>query len=166
MATDFVIEKTDLMDEADAHRRHFMLWPKQWNEFDLDLSNYTWEEYKFIPEEQENIPTSQGVYSFVVKPSIANHPSCAYLMYVGQTSSQTLKKRFGQYLDEQAGKGKPRPKLLRVLNKYIDHLFFICLPLNGELTPREVETNLLKSLLPPCNTDLPVEVRYIMGAFE
>ncbi len=163
MAVDIVdTEESKEMDEAKSFSRRFVLWPKKWESFSIDLSRFSWKEYKFIESVKRGIPEQRGVYTFVIKPQIANHPSCAYLMYVGQTTDQTLKERFRKYLDEQKGKGKHRAKVKYILNKYKDYIYFICMPLGDGISPKEIESELIKAFIPPMNDYLPAEVRRIV----
>ena len=154
------------VDEAKASYSGFYLLPKQWKKFKLDLSKYQWHEFRFDRKTKNNIPDSKGVYTFIVKPNVANHPSCSYLMYVGRTTDQNLKIRFGQYLEEQEGKRKSRPKIEYMLKKYKEYLFFACMPLDKKLSPESLEEKLLIALIPPVNDKdaLPAEVRRIMKA--
>ena len=157
MAVDLIEE----IDQAKSFLRQFILWPDKWNAFPIDLGALNWQEYVFRPASLVNIPESKGVYTFVIKPNIANHPSCAYLMYVGKTIKQDLRTRFRQYLDEQAGKGKPRPKVEYILSKYSEHLYFVCLPLDEGFDPTAVEDELMKAWAPPVNDAWPAEVRRV-----
>lgn len=160
MAVDLI--DMDAMDEGKTYVERFALWPKQWNAFSINLKSRDWEEYLFDASSLSNIPEKRGVYSFVIKPNIANHPSCAYLMYIGQTTDQNFRLRFNQYLREQSGKCKSRPLVQYMLRKYRDNLYFICRPLSKRLDPKRVEDELLKAFLPPVNEKFPVEVRRIV----
>ena len=157
----------DQLDDAHSHIRRFLLWPKLWQQFNVNVAAFAWQEHEFNEAEMTNIPNMPGVYTFVIKPGVANHPSCSYLVYVGQTSKQTLSIRFKQYLDEQAGKGKPRINMFRILNKYKNYLYFVCMPTDKKTLPKKIEDELLKAFCPPCNDPdtFPAEVRHIKGAF-
>ncbi len=159
-------DRLDIIEvrKAKSSIQKFILWPEMWNDFSLDLSDFKWKEYSFARSQKNNIPDSKGVYTFVIKPRVANHPSCGYLMYVGQTTDLTLRKRFGNYLDEQDGKRKSRPKIEYLLQEYKDFLFFVCMPLNDRITPMKVEVELLKAFIPPSNDALPAEVSRIVKA--
>lgn len=154
------------VDDIKACLRCFVLSPKQWQTFSLDLTPYKWHEFKFEKKATDKIPANVGVYTFLIKPSIAGHPSCSYLMYVGRTTDQNLRKRFGQYIEEQEGKRKSRPRIEYMLRKYRDYLFFACMPLNGAMTPDILEEKLQLAYIPPVNDEdnLPTEVRRIRKA--
>lgn len=164
MAVDLL--DTDKAIEAKTYVRRFLLWPARWQTFDVDLSKYKWKEFQFNDFEMLNIPHNKGVYTFVIKPNVAAHPACSYIMYVGQTTEQTLQTRFGQYLDEQKGKRKSRPKVKFMLSQYKDNLFFVCLPTDSKISPVDLENKLLGALIPPINDEdaLPAEVRQIVKA--
>lgn len=163
MAIDLI--DIDDIDDAKSSMFGFILWSKMWKEFSINLDAFTWHEFLFCPESLSEIPNTTGVYTFVIKPDIGGHPACSYLMYVGKTEKQNLRKRFSQYLEEQAGKRKPRPKVQYLLRKYPERLYFVCLPLNDTISPTDVENALLKAYLPPCNVSFPAEVARIRGAF-
>jgi hypothetical protein len=154
------------VDDAKSSVLHFVLWPKQWQTFALDLSGYKWHELRFDKSKMKRIPKRQGVYTFLIKPSIAKHPACSYLMYVGRTTDQDLRIRFGQYIQEQEGHRKSRAKVEYMLRKYRDYLFFAYIPLDSGLSPEVLEERLLLAYIPPVNDEdaLPAEVRRIRKA--
>jgi hypothetical protein len=84
-------------------------------------------------------------------------------MYIGETG-RTLRERFAEYLVE-ARSDKIRPKLLRILPLYPDHLVFACAPLPANIAPKDVESALIEALLPPGNDDVPATVRRPRKAF-
>lgn len=164
MAVDIL--DTSKVEEAKSMFARFFLWPDMWKTFDVDLTLHKWHEYQFEKSIIKKIPDRKGVYSFVIKPNIAKHPSCSYLMYVGQTTDQTLRVRFGQYIEEQEHKRKSRPKVEYLLRKYKDYLFFVCLPLKKTLSPKDIEAKLIKAFLPPVNDEdtFPSEIKRIIKA--
>jgi excinuclease UvrABC nuclease subunit len=118
--------------------------------------------YRFIDEERRNIPTGSGVYTFLVKPDIASHPACSFLMYVGRSNS--LRQRFGHYLYER-NRNDGRPKIVYLLNKYADHLWFCFALLPEDATPAQ-ENALITAYIPPFNNQFPAEIRAPVGAFR
>ena len=164
MAVDIL--DTREVDETKASKIYFLLSPKQWKTFNLDLTKYKWHEFRFEKKTKGSIPESKGVYTFLIKPNIAEHPSCSYLMYVGRTTDQNLRIRYGQYMDELEGKRKSRPKIEYMLRKYKEYLFFACIPLDDKLSPESLEEKLLTAYIPPVNDAdaLPAEARRIMKA--
>lgn len=148
-------------DEAAAHRVQFVLWPKLWSDFSSKkMPRFRWEVYPFQPEFTTKIPKKAGIYSFLVQPGIALHPSCSYLVYIGKTSRQ-LRARFREYLTEMT-REIGRPKIIRLLNKYTGHIYFCCSPLSNIKSVTRVENALLGAFVPPFNDTLPAEVTRII----
>jgi hypothetical protein len=82
---------------------------------------------------------------------------------VGETE-RTLHDRFAEYLIE-AKSDKIRPKLLRILPLYPDHLMFACAPIPAGVAPKNIESALLEAFLPPGNDQVPATVRRPRKAF-
>ena len=79
----------------------FILNPSQWSALTLPVT-LNWNIVRFSQNQVLNVQDDEvGVYSFVVKPDIANHSNCSYLMYVGQTTDQSFRTRYRQYLQYQ-----------------------------------------------------------------
>ncbi len=164
MAVDIL--DTKKVDEAKSFRKEFFLWPAMWSAFDVDLTPRKWQIYKFHKTIKSRIPDTIGVYSFVIKPDVADHPACSYLMYIGQTTDQTLRVRFGQYIEELEGKRKSRAKVKYMFDKWADNLFFVCMPLDNTLKPKSIEDKLIMAFLPPVNDEdtFPSEIKRIIKA--
>ena len=154
-------------DEAKAHEYAFYLWPRLWREY-VERSGHilNWEERQFLASKVSTIPDEPGLYTFLVQPSIAGHPSNSYLMYVGKTR-RTLRQRFREYVNEMR-RERGRPKIVRLLNKYHSHTVFCYSIVNGDAaTLAQMERALIGALVPPCNMDqLPARVRRIVGALR
>ena len=154
-------------DEAKSFEYRFILWPKSWKEYINNFGHhFVWRERKFLASEVTNIPRKPGLYTFVVKPAIANHPSSSYVMYIGKTS-RTLRKRFSEYLHEM-NRETGRPKIVRVLNKYPDNVYFCYTVLEkNDNEIRNKEEALIVGWLPPGNwPKLPARVRRIVEALR
>ena len=84
-------------------------------------------------------------------------------MYIGKAES-TLHERFRRYFYEQ---DNPigRPKILELLNRYEGYVHFCCSTIEKKELISEIEEALITAYLPPCNTNLPAEIRRIAGAF-
>lgn len=145
-----------------AHRYTFSLWPQQWVAYNLpDL--FHWEIHPFQRDQTENIPSEPGIYSFVIQPGIASHPSCSYLMYIGKTA-RTLQQRFKEYFNEQQNAAKGRPKILGLLNQYQGYLYFCCSVIAEAERIEQIECALINAFLPPCNDQFSSEIGRIMRA--
>lgn len=149
--------------EAKSHVQDFTLWPKIWNSFKLNIT-LTWDERTFESSEANNIPEEPGVYTFVIKPEIASHPACAYLVYTGK--AKDLKRRFKQYLEVQNQKRRHSPKIEQGLMQYKGYLFFIYSLLKKKSITK-VEQVLIDGFIPPWNDKKTIssEVGNIVRAF-
>jgi len=138
------------------HIRKFLLYPPYWtdvkNRFNHRLN---WRSIKFAKRNLNRLPNDKGIYCFVVVPDYPNFFPNKYLFYVGQTT-RTLKERFGEYLNDQEGKGKPRPKIFEMLSFYKNCLHFYYASISSNSQIDEVEQKLLNSFVPHINTDIPV----------
>ena len=155
---------TDLLaaDEMMRHSHAMIMVPSLWSSLSLQQP-LSWSVFPFNDSSRSSIPEQQGVYAFLILPGIAGDLNVSYLMYIGETH-RTLRERFGEYLLE-ARSDKIRPKLLRILPLYPEHLMFACAPLPPEIVPREVESALIEAFLPPGNDDVPATVRRPRKAF-
>jgi excinuclease UvrABC nuclease subunit len=153
-----VIDLIRDQDEMIAYSHRFILWPRLWQDY---RNTHAWQMYRLCPEERSNIPEQSGIYTLLIQPSIAEHPACSYLMYVGKSNS--LRRRFGNYLNERT-RETGRPKLLRLLNKYPDYIWF-CYTIVPEAELDDVETALYTAYLPPSNDQYTAEISRIIGAF-
>ena len=148
------------------HIRKFLLYPDFWkddkNRINTDLN---WRFTKFTINNINEVPENHGLYCFVVKPEIQNFFETSYLLYIGETQ-RTLKIRFGEYLRDQNGLGKPRPKVYEMLKLYQDCLYFYFAEINDSRVIEENEEKLLNTFLPAINTKIPnakikPELKYI-----
>lgn len=155
---------TDLLasDEMMRHSHEMVMVPRLWSSCSLPVY-LSWSVYPFSENSRNQIPEQQGVYAFLILPGIAGDLNVAYLMYIGETD-RTLRVRFGEYLLE-ARSDKIRPKLLRILPLYPDHLVFACAPVPVGVVPKDIETKLIEAFLPPGNDDIPATVRRPRRAF-
>ena len=149
-------------DEMMRHSHQMIMVPRLWSLLPSGPS-LSWSLFAFNDGSRSLIPEQQGVYAFLVAPGCAGDLNVSYLMYIGETG-RTLRERFGEYLLE-ARSDKIRPKLLRILPLYPDHLVFACAPLPSNIVPRDVESALIEALLPPGNDDVPATVRRPRKAF-
>lgn len=153
----------DLVKEAKFHSHQVVLWPRRWAAYDPALQ-LVWQHFEFRDDQAGLVPDSPGVYAFTVEPRIAAAVPSVYPMYIGQTTKQTLRARFRQYLREAAHpKGRPRVRLF--LDTYTGYVHFYCATGLGRYTPAEVEDQLLGAYIPPVNGQLPAEIRQIVKAF-
>lgn len=140
------------------HTYKFILDPVRWSSLALPYV-LNWNTVPFTRASVTTIPDDQvGVYTFVVVPGIANHASCGYLMYVGQTTRQSLRRRFQQYLREQRIK-KGRVSVLDMMALFPSHLWFCYAPLPQTTQILQIEADLIRAFVPPINDDYPADMR-------
>ncbi len=138
------------------HIRKFLLYPPYWTDINNQFNyNLNWKSVKFNRRNLKRLPNQKGIYCFVVIPDYPNFFQSKYLFYIGQTT-RTLKERFKEYLDDQGGNGKPRPKIYEMLSLYRDHLYFYYSTILSNSQIDEVEEKLLNTFVPHINTDIPI----------
>lgn len=137
------------------HIKKFFLFPQFWNDPQKLLTEPTgWKKVKFTKSNRNKIPRDSGIYCFVAQPKLTNFFETTYLFYIGKTN-RTLWIRYKEYLDEQAGKGKPRNKVYEMLNQYNDYLYFYYTSIPNVLDVDNCEEKLLNTFVPRVNTDIP-----------
>ena len=142
-AADFIKET----EELKAHVQQFILSPRQWATY---TRSHNWWTRRLLPSNRRRIPYGPGVYTLILQPSIAGHPHCSYLMYVGRTKS--LRIRFGKYLRSERGP-LGRPKEVYFLNKYDEYVWF-CYARHQMRLIKVVEGRLISAYLPPLNDEV------------
>jgi hypothetical protein len=157
---------TDLVatSEMMLHSHTMVMMPKLWTAYVGPTPQLSWSTFPFKEASRNQIPDAPGVYAFLVLPNIAGNINVSYLMYVGETE-RPLRERFGEYLRE-AKEDRIRPKLLRVLPLYPDHLVFACATTPVGIPPKDVESALLAAFVPPGNDQIPAIVRRARKAFQ
>jgi hypothetical protein len=138
--------------ELALHLRTFLLFPKYWAEEENKLPiKLKWNFVKFEEEKKDKIPQQRGVYCFVIKPYFENFFETRYLFYVGKTN-RTLRARYGEYLRDQKGIGKPRTKIYEMLNFYKNSLYFYYAEIPQKDDVDDCEDKLLNAFVPHINT--------------
>jgi hypothetical protein len=129
----------------------FELYPELWAVPKLAeyYKDRTWTVTPFTDPPPINIPTSSGIYMFVVAPHCGKLEDHSYIFYVGQATN--LYTRYRQYLSEQKGESSnPREEVVIFLNHLRDHVFFHFTQVpKDELD--EAEDLLKDNLTPPAN---------------
>ena len=140
----------------------FVLSPRHWSAYD-GPRGLEWRGVKFSSANASHVPDDAGgIYTFVAKSEVAQHPHCAHLLYVGKTAStdtRDFRVRFREYLQRQAsGDYSRRPWLTWMLDGWRDHLWFYFAPVADAREVERVEDSLLAAWLPPFNKDFPGHV--------
>jgi hypothetical protein len=154
----------DMIDGAmlGVHRHEVILWPEMWTPLQM-LPTLTWTVVPFSPLSKASIVRAPGVYAFIIRPQTPLLLVTSYLMYVGMTD-RPLRQRFSEYLKERDS-GQIRPKLLRILPLYGEHLFFAFASVPAGHTPASVEAQLLAAFIPPGNDQINAHVNRVRKAF-
>ena len=151
--------------EVKVHTVKFILDPNKWGNLTLPVT-LNWTMIPFHQNQVQNVPNDKvGVYSFIVKPDIANHTNCSYLMYVGQTTHQSFRLRYTQYLHDQRTK-KGRLYVVHMLSTWPEHLWFCYAPIQQVEYIGEIEDRLKIAYVPPVNRDWPAETRGAMALWR
>ena len=142
--------KTQPFTLPNYNEKRFVLSPEHWQTFPPPVQ-LAWNFTKFTKSNATNVPNDKkGVYTFVVKPDVANHPACAYLMYVGKAEDQTLRQRFKQYFQHKTDTSR-WPHISRMLLLWEDNLWFYFAHIADDTKIDDTEQALPNSYVPPCN---------------
>ena len=137
--------------KADMHA--FFLDVDSWKAFKTRHS-LVWQRMRFEAGSLTSIPEDRGIYAFTLELLPTKLPAHGYIMYVGitgDTSSSNLRKRFAQYLREMKDR-KGRPRVVHMLNKWGNDLFFNFVPLPApNVSLAKLERAMLDAIIPPIN---------------
>ena len=146
----------------------FVLHPERWTACPVNgpLPKLKWKRVRFDAAGVATLPNNkQGIYSFFAEPEIAEHAAVRYLLYVGETHSQSLRERVRSYLTESS-KQKPRVHIVEMIDRYPDHLWLYYAVVNN-MQVEQVENELLAAYLPPFNREFPAVVAdLVRGIFS
>lgn len=123
-----------------------------------------WTNCKFVKEASVKVPDRHGVYCFSIKLGFPFPDKVHLPLYIGKAAPGYLSERFKSYFQER-GNIKGREKIVLMLNKYKNKLFFWW----SELPRRDVDTveeHLLMCCHPPFNTVIPSRERLWAKAFD
>ena len=165
-------------EQIKLHTFGFRLYPKLWIDFDIEeelMQALDWKETKFLNDEGtdfsddiKNLPTNfGGIYIFIIKSNVLKEVS-EYLAYIGRaqlTENHNLRVRCKRYLTQYINE-KERPKITTLMNYFKDHLYLKYTKVdNNDLIVR-LEAELINSLLPPFNDEIPnKKIRQAVNAF-
>ena len=146
--------------EIKSYVRRFLLYPAFWEDvtkhFGVELK---WRKIKFSKTNYNEIPTTTGLYCFVVIPPIPDFFITRYLFYIGKASGTNFRSRYKNYIDEMngigIGKQKARIKVEEMLNDYYDDIFFFYSEINDPDVIKELENKLLDTFFPYVNSHHP-----------
>lgn len=139
----------NVTNELSKHTRPFVLFPRLWDTFARRAPGVRlrWAAVRFVAASKRTIPTTPGVYAFVIKRYVADHPEHSYVMYIGSTDN--LRRRFGDYLRERVA-GENREDVIWLLNTYKRVLSFTYSSV-AAADYEEMEEKLYTAIWPPIN---------------
>ena len=153
----------DMCRKIKNNSLHFTLNPdNNWSKFNSKFNsiiNSQWHEIKFLSDLGTSIHPSissvpndmGGIYLFLLRPDIVPHVH-KYILYVGRvqySEQQNLRKRFREYIKDD------RADIQNMRESWGKELYIRYLPLTDNEIIRELETELLKAVIPPCNDQYP-----------
>lgn len=168
----------DLGLEINNRKIQYTLYPPLWSRHDFSAINLdfsTWTTIKYLNTHAtdfhpdiSNVPnTTGGLYLFTIKCPIITGIT-QYPVYIGRaqfSSSQNLRKRCREYFTKYASSNE-RPKITKMFRFWGEYLYLSFLPLSTNSSIRDIEAQLINSLLLPFNTQIPdQEVRQAVDAF-
>ncbi|WP_329740728.1 hypothetical protein [Dyella sp. A6] len=140
-------------DRYKAYTHDFHLDMARWRKFRAPCV-LNWTMTRFLPSSRPQIPATRGIYVFTLRLEPSELPAHGMILYMGITgdkSSATLRSRFGQYLQGQR-RVDERPKVLDMLLRFEDHLFFNFAPIpDPAINLEALETEFLDAVDPPIN---------------
>lgn len=157
------MELLDMCCKMRTHTLPFLLNPDgEWDSFNPNYQHILdndWQEVKFLnaTEDQLNdaistIPNNTGgIYTFIIKPNIISDVHL-YIVYIGRvqlTITQNLRKRIREYFCDT------RPLVMLMREMWGKYLYVRYLPLTDNEQIRELEKELIRVILPPCNDQYP-----------
>lgn len=157
-------EAYDMCKAIKINSLHFVLNPQDcWHTMDEKFNSIIncdeWKEIKFmndtatsINEMIETVPTDKGgIYIFFLRPDIVPVVH-KYILYVGRvqfTQHQNLRKRFREYVTDSRG------DIEFMRETWGKDLYIRYLPLTDNELIKSLEKELIRIIVPPCNTDYP-----------
>jgi hypothetical protein len=154
----------DIVDQAAKYKaelREFFLDVGKWRTF-RSRHRLAWQKIRFEAQNLSVVPEERGIYAFTLELSPSKLPAHGYIMYVGitgNTSSANLRRRYAQYLREPESL-KGRPRVVHMLKKWDDDLFFNFVPLPApSVNLAKLERAILDAIIPPINErDMSAEI--------
>jgi len=138
------------------HVKKFILCPTYWT--DLPTATLNWKRVRFNAKGLKKLPDDKtGLYSFFAEPDVGGHKAIRYLLYLGQTTKQTLRKRCSQYLPESK-REHGRVPIHSMIRKWPNHLWLHYAVVNDATTIKAIEESLLRSLIPPFNQEFTASI--------
>jgi excinuclease UvrABC nuclease subunit len=138
------------------HVSRFILCPQHWSEYSNIV--LTWRKVQFTAKGVARLPDDKpGLYTFIVQPNVGGHTAIKFLLYIGETTKQSLRDRCADYLPE-ARKKKARVPIRSMVRKWPDHLWIYFAAVEEPSVIKQLEEDLIKAYLPPFNQQFTAHV--------
>jgi hypothetical protein len=140
---------------------HFL--PARWGG-QASIRSLKWSKlHKWKAKPNNKLPKKPGVYAFLLVPDLPGGPDATYVLYIGMTETQGIRKRYVDYVRE-AGRARGRTRIRNMFLNWPSHLWY-----TYALTPRanvaSAEKALRSALIPPFNNDISADVNAARKAF-
>lgn len=143
--------------------RRVILSPKRWTSYKNTVP-LSWNTVVFEKTSKEFIPKDKGgVYTFIIRPGVANHPDSSFLLYVGKAKS--LQERFLSYFAEKKRVKGGRNHIKHMLRRWEGYIWFCYAPIDDSERIEEVEDDLISALVPAENKTFKGMLKEAMEAW-
>jgi excinuclease UvrABC nuclease subunit len=124
-----------------------------------------WTNIQFSRNCQTSIPSSPGIYAFVVEPKLFSLDPANGFFYIGK--SKNLKKRIRSYIHEinLDFERTKRPHIWKMINVWENRLRYYYSVTATEEEAIRIENEIIKALYPPFNKRYDAETSRIVRAF-
>jgi len=168
-----------LGEELELRKVEYKLHRDLWNKFDypdLNINFDNWKKIRYLnptadelASEVEEVPDNKGgLYLFYVKCGVIAGIT-EFPLYIGRaqfTENQNLKKRVKEYF-QHFNKNNERPRITRMFKYWASDLYLAYTIIDENDEIRDLEKNLINSLLLPMNTEIPdTEIKQAIRAFQ
>lgn len=165
------IDAFNLGLDINTHTLTFRILPSLWKNFNqanmILPTLKDWKEIKFLNEDGVDfndeinvLPNNHGgVYVFIIKSDIFPGIS-EYFAYIGRaklTDNHNLRVRLRSYLTKYNNENE-RPKVSRMINQYGPSLYLRYIEIDNNDVIDYLESELINSLLPPFNDEIPNKI--------
>ncbi|MDK3155762.1 hypothetical protein QPK87_04100 [Kamptonema cortianum] len=125
--------------------------PPYWERHDPNPNiSWTWNTVPFKEECRNDVPDDKhGIYSFVVRTGLVEHPHFTILLYVGKADRMSFRQEFSRYFSEM--KSFKRMPFSRWLYQCRNYLYFCFCSIDDASLIDTEERKLNNALLPPGN---------------
>ena len=155
-------EIVDMCSRSKVLTLPFELNIDKWSTFSEDVKQIIstdWKNIKFLNDDGTGIndaitsvpDDSGGVYLFLLKPDVISNMH-RYIMYIGRAQRKrnfSLRKRCVSYLKDT------RPLVALIRELWGKQLYFFYLPIENDDIICKVEEELVRVIIPPCNSQIP-----------